>query len=228
MSVEPAPRSGGAAGPSILVAAKAPLPGRAKTRLTPPLPPPLAARLAEAFLADVLAAARAVDGGAGFLCRASDAGNLRRRFDGVPLVIQTGPGLTGALASGLRTGALVVAGDVPGIRPESLRAAGRAGAGIVLAPSHDGGFSLIGMHPFVPGVLEGIRWSTGSVLDQAIEAGRAAGLSVELLDPIPDVDDAADLAALDLTWAPATRAVLEAAGPAAEVLQAHRDHAGRM
>jgi glycosyltransferase A (GT-A) superfamily protein (DUF2064 family) len=227
VSVEPAPRSGGDVGPSILVAAKAPLPGRAKTRLTPPLPPPLAARLAEAFLTDVLAAARAVDAGAGFLCRASDAGALRRRFD-VPLVIQTGPGLTGALASGLRTGALVVAGDVPGIRPESLRAAGRADAGIVLAPSHDGGFSLIGMRPFVPGVLEGIRWSTGSVLDQAIAAGRAAGLSVALLDPIPDVDDAADLAALDLTWAPATRAVLEAAGSAAEVLQAHRDHAGRM
>jgi glycosyltransferase A (GT-A) superfamily protein (DUF2064 family) len=227
VSVEPAPRSGGDVGPSILVAAKAPLPGRAKTRLTPPLPPPLAARLAEAFLTDVLAAARAVDAGAGFLCRASDAVALRRRFD-VPLVIQTGPGLTGALASGLRTGALVVAGDVPGIRPESLRAAGRADAGIVLAPSHDGGFSLIGMRPFVPGVLEGIRWSTGSVLDQAIAAGRAAGLSVALLDPIPDVDDAADLAALDLTWAPATRAVLEAAGSAAEVLQAHRDHAGRM
>jgi uncharacterized protein len=227
VSVEPAPRSGGDVGPSILVAAKAPLPGRAKTRLTPPLPPPLAARLAEAFLTDVLAAARAVDAGAGFLCRASDAGALRRRFD-VPLVIQTGPGLTGALASGLRTGALVVAGDVPGIRPESLRAAGRADAGIVLAPSHDGGFSLIGMRPFVSGVLEGIRWSTGSVLDQAIAAGRAAGLSVALLDPIPDVDDAADLAALDLTWAPATRAVLAAAGSAAEVLQAHRDHAGRM
>ena len=147
----------------------------------------------------MLAAARAVDAGAGFLCRASDADNLRRRFDGVPLVIQTGRGLTGALASGLRTGALVVAGDV------ARDPAGVAAAAAAPAPasswrrSHDGGFSLIGMRPFVPGVLEGIRWSTGSVLDQAIDAGRAAGLSVALLDPIPDVDDAADLAALDLT-----------------------------
>lgn len=228
MSVDSAPRSGGDAAARILIAAKAPLPGRAKTRLTPPLPAALAARLAEAFLTDVLAAARAVDPGAGLLCRASDAAALRRRFEGVPLLIQTGRGLTGALTSGLRSGALVVAGDVPGIRPEVLRAAARTGPGIVLAPSHDGGFSMIGMRPFVPHVLDGIRWSTGSVLDQAIAAGRAAGLPVRLLDPVADVDSAADLAALDLAWAPATRAALTAAGPAADVLQAHRDQAGRM
>ncbi|MDX6544662.1 MAG: uncharacterized protein QOG02_436 [Gaiellales bacterium] len=204
----PALRSEGALPTRVLIAAKAPLPGSAKTRLSPPLSIELAARLAEAFLADVLAAARAVDADAGFLCRASDAADLGRRFAGVPLVVQTGPGLSGALASGVRGGAVVVAGDAPGIGPEAIATAAMADADIVLAPSRDGGFTLIRMRRQRPAVFDGIRWSTGSVLSQMLAASRAAGLTVQLLDPVPDVDTVDDLAALDLTHAHATRAVL--------------------
>ncbi|HKV66980.1 MAG TPA: hypothetical protein VJN72_02745, partial [Gaiellales bacterium] len=78
MSVGPALRSEGEP-PKVLIAAKAPVPGQVKTRLSPPLSHELAARLAEAFLADVLAAARAVDPGAGFLCPPADAADLRAR-----------------------------------------------------------------------------------------------------------------------------------------------------
>ncbi len=208
MSVGTASRSGGAAGPGVLIAAKAPLPGRAKTRLSPPLPAALAARLAEAFLVDVLAAARVVDAGAGFLCPARDAADLSRLFAGVPLVVQDGDGLTGALARGVRGGAVVVAGDAPGIRPEAIAAAAGARADVVLAPTRDGGFGLIRMRRERPEVFAGIRWSTGSVLRQLVAASRAAGLSVELLDPVADVDTVADLAGLDLTRARATSAVL--------------------
>jgi uncharacterized protein len=201
-------RSEGAFTTRVLIAAKAPLPGRAKTRLSPPLSVELAARLAEAFLLDVLAAARTVDADAGFLCPACDAADLRRRFAGVPLVVETGPGLSGALTRGVRDGAVVVAGDAPGIRPQAIATATTADADVVLAPSHDGGFGLIRMRRHHPAVFEGIRWSTGSVLGQIVAASRAAGLTVELLDPVADVDTVDDLAGLDLSRARATSAVL--------------------
>lgn len=211
MSVGTALRSEGDTGTRVLIAAKAPLPGRAKTRLSPPLTPAFAARLAEAFLTDVLAVARMVDAGAGFLCPAADAADLRRLFAGVPLVVQEGDGLTGALRSGVRSGAVVLAGDAPGIRPEAIAAAAAAAADVVLAPTRDGGFGLIRMRRHRPEIFAGIRWSTGSVLDQTIAASRAAGLTVALLDPVTDVDTVDDLAGIDLSRARATRAVLAGA-----------------
>jgi glycosyltransferase A (GT-A) superfamily protein (DUF2064 family) len=195
----------------VLIAAKAPVPGNVKTRLSPPLSPELAARLAEAFLADVLAVARELDPGAGFLCPAADAPELRRRFPGAAIVEQAGAGLTGALASGLATGAVVVAGDAPAIRPETIAAALAAPAELVLAPSHDGGFGLIRLRGDAAALFAGVAWSTGSVLDETVAAAQALGLGVELLDPVPDVDTVADLAGLDLSRVAATRAVLRSA-----------------
>jgi glycosyltransferase A (GT-A) superfamily protein (DUF2064 family) len=208
VSVGAALRSEGETRTRVLIAAKAPLPGRAKTRLSPPLTAELAARLAEAFLADVLAVARTVDAEAGFLCPAADAADLRRRFPGVSLVVQEGDGLSGALATGVRGGAVVVAGDAPGIRAEVIAAAATVAADVVLAPSRDGGFGLVRMRRPRPEIFGGIRWSTGSVLAQTIAASRAAGLTVELLDPVADIDTVDDLADLDLSRAGATRAVL--------------------
>jgi len=210
VSVGPALRSEGEP-PKVLIAAKAPVPGQVKTRLSPPLPPELAARLAEAFLADVLAAARAVDPGAGLLCPPADAADLRERFPGAAIVAQAGAGLTGALATGLATGAVVVAGDAPAIRPETIAAALAATAELVLAPSHDGGFGLIRLRGDAAVLFAGVIWSTGAVLDQTVAAARALGLGVQLLEPVPDVDTVADLARLDLSRLAATRAVL---GPA--------------
>lgn len=212
MSVGRALRSEGGGGPRVLVAAKAPLPGRAKTRLCPPFTPEQAALLAAAFLADVLAAARAVDPGAGLLCRAADADDLRRRFPGAPLAVQPGDGLSAALAHGVRDGTAVVAGDAPGVRPATIAAALSSQAELALAPSHDGGFCLIRMRAHRPALFEGMTWSTGSVLEELVVAARAEGLSVDLLDPVADVDTAADLAAVDLAFAPATRALLREGG----------------
>ena len=207
MSVGPALRSEGEP-PKVLIAAKAPVPGQVKTRLTPPLSPELAARLAGAFLADVLAAARAVDPGAGFLCPHADALDLRERFPGAAIVEQAGAGLTGALATGLAMGAVVVAGDAPAIRPDTIAAALASTADLVLAPSHDGGFGLIRLRGDAAALFAGIAWSTGSVLDQTVAAAEALGLAVELLEPVPDVDTGADLVGLDMSRVAATRAVL--------------------
>jgi glycosyltransferase A (GT-A) superfamily protein (DUF2064 family) len=145
------------------------------------------------------------------LCPADDAADLRRRFPGVPVVAQAGAGLAAALTSGVRDGAVVVAGDAPGISPGTIAAAARADADLVLAPSRDGGFALIRMRLQRPAVLDGIDWSTGRVLEQTVAAGRAAGLTVALLDPVADIDTVADLEGLDISCTPATRLVLDSA-----------------
>jgi glycosyltransferase A (GT-A) superfamily protein (DUF2064 family) len=103
---------------------------------------------------------------------------------------------------------VVVAGDAPGIRPAAIAAAAGSRADVVLAPTRDGGFGLIRMRAERPEVFAGIHWSTGSVLGRMVAACRAAGLTVELLDPVADVDTVSDLAGLDLAHARATGAVL--------------------
>src|SRR5204863_9623713 len=80
----------------VLVVTKAPRPGEVKTRLCPPLGLGLAARLAAAFTADVLKAAREADPAAGLIAPAADVGELRRAFPGVEVIGQDGDGLAAA------------------------------------------------------------------------------------------------------------------------------------
>jgi glycosyltransferase A (GT-A) superfamily protein (DUF2064 family)/8-oxo-dGTP pyrophosphatase MutT (NUDIX family) len=193
---------------TVLVMAKAPVAGRVKTRLCPPLSLDLAARLAEAFLRDVLRAAREAEPGAGLLAPAADVDELARRFPDVPVVAQEGTGLASALRGAARAGAVLVSGDAPGFPSEVIAGALRSTADLVLAPSLDGGYCLIRMRRNDADVFSGIDWSTPAVLDQTIAGARAAGLRVELLDAVADVDTAADLLDVDLGRAPATAALL--------------------
>jgi glycosyltransferase A (GT-A) superfamily protein (DUF2064 family)/8-oxo-dGTP pyrophosphatase MutT (NUDIX family) len=194
---------------TVLVTAKAPRPGHVKTRMCPPLGLATAARFAEAFLVDVLRSARAADPGAGLLCPSGDSADLSARFPGVAIVEQAGGALADALAGAAGAGAVLVAGDAPGISPDVIAAGLASRADVALAPSHDGGYCLIRARRFHPALFTGVAWSTRSVLDQTVAAARAAGLSVELLDPVADVDTVDDLLAIDLTRAPATADLLE-------------------
>jgi rSAM/selenodomain-associated transferase 1 len=193
---------------TVLVTAKAPRPGHVKTRMCPPLGLATAARFAEAFLTDVLQSARAADPGAGLLCPSGDAADLSARFPGVEIVEQEGGGLADALAGAAATGAVLVSGDAPGIPPGVIAAGLASQADVVIAPSRDGGYCLIGARRFHPALFTDVAWSTHSVLDETIAAARAMGLSVELLDPVADVDTVDDLLAVDLARAPATADLL--------------------
>jgi glycosyltransferase A (GT-A) superfamily protein (DUF2064 family)/8-oxo-dGTP pyrophosphatase MutT (NUDIX family) len=194
--------------PDLLVTAKAPRPGHSKTRLCPPLGLGLAARLGHAFLEDVLATARSVDPTAGLLAPAGDVEELQRAFPGVAVLPQRGCGLADALAGAVAAGAVLVAGDAPAYPAASIRAALRSRADLVLGPSFDGGYCLIGMRRFDAAPFRGIAWSTGDVLDQTVAAARRAGLSVELLEPAGDIDTVDDLIRADLRGAPRTSALL--------------------
>jgi uncharacterized protein len=194
--------------PRLLVTAKAPRPGHVKTRMCPPLGLQTAARLGHAFLTDAITRAQMVDPSAGLLAPAGDADALTALFPGVPVVAQQGSGLAAALEHAVAGGALLVSGDAPSYPSELIRRGLASTADLVLGPSLDGGYCLIGMRRFHPAPFRDIAWSTGAVLAQTLRAARAAGLAVELLDPAPDIDTVDDLAACDLTQAPATAALM--------------------
>lgn len=191
-----------------MVTAKAPRPGHVKTRMCPPLGLSTAARLGQAFLTDALAGVRAVDSSAGLLAPRDDVAALTALFPAVAVIAQHGIGLADALEHAVAAGALIVSGDAPTYPPELIRQGLDSTADLVLGPSLDGGYCLIGMRRFHPAPFRDIAWSTGAVLDQTAAAARAAGLTVELLDPALDIDTVDDLISCDLRRAPATAALV--------------------
>jgi glycosyltransferase A (GT-A) superfamily protein (DUF2064 family)/8-oxo-dGTP pyrophosphatase MutT (NUDIX family) len=194
--------------PRVLVMAKAPRPGEVKTRLCPPLGLGLAARLARAFIADVLTAARQVDTAAGLLVPPGDVAELQRLFPGTEVIGQQGHGLAAALEYGARSGSVLVSGDAPTYPVTLIRAGLDSAADLVLGPALDGGYCLVAMRRFHPAPFREITWSGPDVLDQTVAAARTAGLRVELLAPHRDVDTIADLAALDPAPGSATASLL--------------------
>ena len=187
-----------------LVVAKPPLPGRAKTRLVPPLAGAQAAALAEAMLLDTLDACRAEADAVGILCpSAADARALAPVVGpGVEVRVQAGRGLGAALREEMRRAGdggplAIVSSDVPGLPAGALGDAFdlvEGGADLALGPALDGGYWAIAMPRFHPAPFEGIPWSTpacaGVTLARALEAGLRAATVAEWID----IDTAADLA----------------------------------
>ncbi len=188
---------------AVLIVSKAPLPGRSKTRLVPPLTPEQAVELHRALLLDTLEACRAEVPAAGILHADADEAEALAALAGpdVRLVHQRGRGLEAALAGTmarlLPSGPLaLVSSDVPGIPRGSIRRAFRAlehGADVVLGPALDGGYWLIAMRSFHDAPFRAIPWSTPAVLGVTIHRCAEAGLRVEVLDHWRDVDTVVDL-----------------------------------
>ncbi len=192
-----------------VVMAKAPLPGISKTRLQREtgLDGAAIARLAEAFLRDMLQAARELaEAGIRVHFAPADAeAVLRRIAPDVALFPQVegdlGERMVAALASAFATGAervVVVGTDAPQIDSTTLRAAFQSmeRADCVLGPAEDGGYWAIGLRAPCPELFADIEWSTPHVLEQTLERGRVNGVSCVLLATDFDVDGATDLARL--------------------------------
>ena len=199
-------------GPALGLLTRAPEPGRAKTRLAAGLNDRAAAQLAEAFLLDVAAAARAgawtpvlfVDPPA---ARASLA-----TLTGITRAKAQGPGEIGArmlaAARALETerfGPLLLIGsDIPTLTPRRLQEAFAAleGADIVFGPAEDGGYYLVGMHRPVPALFEAaaLRWGESDVLAASERVARLAGLTSVRIASELDIDTVADLERLCERW----------------------------
>lgn len=192
--------------------AKASKAGRTKTRLSQAVTPENAARLNTAFLHDIadnLVAAAADASLAAYM--AFGPPGEERFFDFLPPSIGLfkawrptfGETLEGAIRRTLAFGhsaACVLNADSPTLPTSILvEAAGclaASGDDVVLGPSTDGGYYLLGMKQVHARLFEDITWSTEHVARQTLERAREIGLRVHLLPEWYDVDDAASLAIL--------------------------------
>jgi rSAM/selenodomain-associated transferase 1 len=179
--------------PSIMIIAKAPEPGRSKTRLSPPCTPGQAAQLAEAALADTLEAV-------------SGTGIARRRLvlegepgdwlpPGFEVVRQVTGGLGDRLAAafaGIGGPALLIGMDTPQVTAEMLddgiARLERPGTDAVLGLCLDGGYWAIGFDGQRPGVFDAVPMSVETTGQKQLERMRALGMVVDLLPELADVD----------------------------------------
>lgn len=193
--------------PFVLVIAKAPVPGRSKTRLAASIGVAPAATLARAMLLDTFEGCRLAFSDVGIVCSEGDDVPLLTELVGpdAPVILQQGIGLSGALTTGVRYGlarrgtALLVSSDIPGVPPGSLEAAATLlddGIDVVLGPGHDGGYWLLGLRGEHPELFAGIVWSTGSVLETTLARCAVLGLEARLLEPWRDIDTDEDISAL--------------------------------
>ncbi|WP_316742433.1 DUF2064 domain-containing protein [Streptomyces sp. MK7] len=181
---------------TLLIIAKEPLPGRVKTRLTPPFTPREAAELAEAALADTLLAAAATPADRRVLVLDGAPGPwLPPGFD---VVRQCAGGLDERLAAafaGCAGPALLIGMDTPQVTPELL-SVDFAACDAWFGPAEDGGFWALGLAEPDPELLRGVPMSTP--VTGAVQRDRlvAAGLRVRDLPLLRDVDTAADARAV--------------------------------
>ncbi|WP_405734160.1 glycosyltransferase [Streptomyces sp. NBC_00028] len=181
---------------TLLVIAKEPVPGRVKTRLTPPFTPEQAAALAEASLTDTLHTVAATPADRRVLVLAGEPGPwLPPGFD---VVRQCAGGLDERLADAFAhcTGPTLLLGmDTPQVTPELLTV-DFADCEAYFGPAEDGGFWALGLAEPDPGLLRGVPMSTPTT--GAVQRGRlmAAGLRVRDLPRLRDVDTAEDAEAV--------------------------------
>lgn len=101
-----------------------------------------------------------------------------------------------ALESGLQTvgKAVIVGSDCPSVDAEYVRLAVAAldEVDVVLGPSDDGGYVLIGARVLAPDMLAGVAWGTENALEQTCERLTRAGLTFALLPEKWDVDEPED------------------------------------
>jgi rSAM/selenodomain-associated transferase 1 len=183
----------------LLVIAKEPVPGRVKTRLTPPYTPEQAAELAEASLEDTLHTILRARAGARTLALRGSPGPWLP--PGLRVIPQRGDGLDERLAHAFDDAyagrPLVLIGmDTPQVTTGLLE---RAAAALrirdaVFGPAADGGFWLLGLARPDARLLRGVPMSRPDTGRIQLARLRAAGLEVALLPSLTDVDTAADAA----------------------------------
>lgn len=189
----------------VVVIAKEPVPGRVKTRLTPPFSSGQAARLAAAALADTLTAA----------CRVPAARHVIA-LDGAPgrwlplgfeVIGQRGDGLDQRIAAalseayaGLPVPIVLIGMDTPQVTPELLESAIRpladGTADAAFGPAEDGGFWLLGLRRPDPRLVLGVPMSAADTGAVQLARLTAAGLRIHRMPCLLDVDTAADASAV--------------------------------
>ena len=201
-----------AAQAAIIIFAKAPVAGLAKTRLIPALGAAGAAALAERLLVHAAAAAVAARLGPVELCVTPDAQHpcfqQLALQHGLHLELQgegdLGQRMHRALQRALQghSRVLLMGADAPVLDAALLRQAAAAldSHDAVFVPALDGGYALVGLKQPRPRLFDGMTWSTVHVMQDTRERARDAGLSWTETAPVADIDVPADLQHLPAGW----------------------------
>ena len=184
----------------LIVFAKNPVPGTVKTRLQRRYSPDQAAAIYRAFILDVIESAGAAPADQRVLAYApsdaveamatlvGDNWRLRPQADA-----DLGARMSQAAADSFSEGAdrvVILGTDAPSLPDARLTRAFDLlrTTDVVLGPSTDGGYYLVGLSQPFPEIFDGIDWSTEHVFRQTVDRIRSAGLRLGLLPPWYDVD----------------------------------------
>jgi rSAM/selenodomain-associated transferase 1 len=197
----------------ILIFAKAPLPGRAKTRLVPVLGEAGAAQLALRLFQLALQQAQAAAIGPVELCMSPAPDAPEWAGTPIPDGIETSDQGEGDLGERMARAArrciehgeavLLTGTDCPELTAARLSEAARqlATHDAVLYPAADGGYPLLGLRGFHPGLFRDMPWSTGTVARLTLERMAELNWRVWTGETLHDIDTPADL--VHLPWAAA-------------------------
>ena len=189
---------------TLVIMAKAPKPGIVKTRLSRSLPMPAVTELYCCLLQDTVALAKSLTGvEVAIMCPESDSTGLTHLLgDTVPIVAQTGEGLTAGLTSvfrhftaGGQTKVIAFNSDSPHL-PASVLQDGfeiLISRDVVIGPTLDGGYYLVGAKAPYPTLFEGDGMGTTSAFDRLLGRTRALQLSTGFTQSFYDIDVADDL-----------------------------------
>ena len=199
-------------GSRLVIFAKAPQAGLAKTRLIPALGAAGAADLARQMLAHTLAQALAAGAQKVELCMSPAAGDPAWRGVALPGSVELSAQGRGGLGERMnramnraltqQAAVLLMGSDCPALSAGHMAEAARQlkHHDAVLIPAADGGYVLIGLKAPCPEVFAPMAWSTSVVAAETLQRLAALEKRVWLGPTLHDIDDAADLVHLPDTF----------------------------
>ncbi len=197
--------------PRIVIFAKAPHPGLVKTRLIPALGAGGAAQFAVKLLHDTVTKALEADIGPVELCLSplTDPCWQELNLPSGLYYSDQGIGDLGLRMAriadrAIREGEKVIllGTDCPALRESELYVIARAldEHDAVIVPALDGGYVALALGKFDPLVFAGVAWGSSLVLTQTLKRIEALGWRCQICEPLPDIDEQADLQTLPAAW----------------------------
>lgn len=190
----------------VIVFAKAPVPGHAKTRLIPAMGAEQAALLHAALAERAITTAQKSGAADVELCCTPDSDQSFFQYCGEDFDVTLSEQGEGDLGERMLRAlnrtledveqAIIIGADCPALSAKHIEAAARVldNAQVVLMPAEDGGYVLIGATRTDPKMFDDIHWGTSSVLAEQRRNLSACGLTVMETDTLWDVDRPEDLA----------------------------------
>lgn len=188
---------------AVILFARDPVLGKVKTRLSPYLEDETILKLYTCFLQDSLNKIMQVENADRFVgvYPSNESGFFKGTLGSdIHLFVQEGESLGDKMRQAIQDRfaegykrAVIIGSDSPSLPVPYIQQALGSDKDLVLGPSADGGYYLIGMREQVVEVFDGVAWGTEKVLQETLEHIQSAGVELDLLPVWYDVDSPDDL-----------------------------------